>query len=45
MDDVIRYCTHDCVVSVIEGTEPVVNKKAVPAAVCRQDIKYTMRVI
>ena len=25
VDDVIRYCTHDCVVTVIEGSEPVVS--------------------
>ena len=25
VDDVIRYCKHDCVVTVIEGSEPVVS--------------------
>ena len=34
LDDVFRYCIHDCVVMVIEGSEPVVNKKGVLAAVC-----------
>ena len=28
--DVFRYCTHDYVVTVIEGSEPVVNKKKGP---------------
>ena len=32
--DIIRYCTHNCVVTIIEGSEPVVNIKGVPAAVC-----------
>ena len=27
VDDVIRCCTHDCVVTVVEASEPVVNKK------------------
>ena len=35
LDDVIRYCTHDCEVTVMEGLEPIVNKKGVPATVCR----------
>ena len=35
LDDVIRNCTHDCAVTVMEGLEPVVNKKGVPATVCR----------
>ena len=38
VNGVIRYCTHDCVVTVIEGSEPVVNKKGVPAAVYGLDI-------
>ena len=32
MDDVIRYRTHDCVVTVIGGSEPVVNKKKGPSS-------------
>ena len=35
LDDAIRNCTHDCEVTVMEGLEPVVNKKGVPATVCR----------
>ena len=34
VDDVIRNCTHDCVVTVIEGSEPVVNKKKGPLRQC-----------
>ena len=30
VDDVIRYCTHDCVVTVIERSKPVVDKKRGP---------------
>ena len=41
VNDVIRYCTHGYVVTVIEGSAPVVNKKGVPAAVCGQDIVGT----
>ena len=33
VNDAICYCTHGCVVTVIEGSGPVVNKKGVPAAV------------
>ena len=38
IDDVILYCTHDCVVAIIERSQPVVNKKRVPAAVCGYNI-------
>ena len=34
VDDVVRYCTHGCVVTAIEGSGSVVNKTGVPAAVC-----------
>ena len=34
VDDVIRYRAYDCVVTVIEGSGPVVDKKGASAAVC-----------
>ena len=43
VDDVIRYCTHDCIVTVIEGSEPVVDKKKGSLRQCAGKIRYTMR--
>ena len=45
VDDVIRHCTNDCVVTVIEGSGPVLdkNKKGFLRKCAGKDIRYTIR--